>query len=350
MNVADSDFVADALERRGYERNDSPENSDFIVVNTCTVRQHAEDRALSYLGTLRKIKTRNPATRIFLIGCAATRLGKEIKRRFPHVDGVIPAPRIESFDTEFKGEGVSSALVGQSVKTSASPYGSRAREFVTISRGCSNFCSYCIVPYVRGPQISRSPREIISDVEDVVKSGSGRITLLGQNVNSYSSEGMNFARLLKTVSAAEGVESVGFLTSHPRDMSDEIIISAAAEPKVRKHFHLPVQSGSDRILSLMNRGYTRARYLKVIESVRGNCPSAEITTDIIVGYPSEKPEEFEDTLSLIREADFDGFFAFKYSPREGTASAVMADDVSAHEKERRLARALELCPSKGARA
>ncbi|MDI6757198.1 MAG: tRNA (N6-isopentenyl adenosine(37)-C2)-methylthiotransferase MiaB, partial [Endomicrobiia bacterium] len=351
MNVADSDFAAGCLESCGYYLADAAQEADVVVVNTCTVRQHAEDRALSYIGTLKNFKKNNPAARIYLMGCVASRLGESLKKRFPHLDGVVPAQEIERFADVVSSPGMTEKKspaadrnnrAGVPSENCLSVRSSGASEFVTISRGCSNFCSYCIVPYVRGPARHRASAEILDEISSLASKGIGRITLLGQNVNSYSSDGVGFAALINMAASVSGVESIGFLTSHPKDMSDEIIIAAAREPKVRKIFHLPVQSGSDRILALMNRGYTRDGYLSLVAKIRKECPAAAITTDIIVGSPTETESDFMDTFSLAEAARLDGFFAFKYSPREGTASGRLADDVSQSAKEERLARILEL--------
>lgn len=353
MNVADSDFAAGCLESLGYDIADTAREADVVIVNTCTVRQHAEDKALSYVGTLKNFKKNNPAARIYLMGCVASRLGETLKKRFPHLDGVVPAQEIERFADVARSLGMppkeSFDAAAVRIKRVGIPSANRlmrrssgVSEFVTISRGCSNFCSYCIVPYVRGPMRHRPSAEILDEISSLTSKGIGRITLLGQNVNSYSSDGADFAALIKMAASVPGVEMMSFLTSHPKDMSDEIIIAAAREPNIRKTFHLPVQSGSDRILGLMNRGYTRDGYLSLVSKIRKECPSATITTDIIVGYPTETESDFMDTFSLAEAARFDGFFAFKYSPREGTASGRLADDVSRSAKEERLARILGL--------
>jgi len=346
MNIADSDYMAGILEDCGCIKTDEPDASDIIVINTCTVRQHAEDRAVSYLGTLKKLKEKKPHLKIYFAGCAASLLTdeKELRlftQRFPFVDGIIPAGKLNIF------RGIVGKLLSDSPATREANNiadvrrSSEACEFVTISHGCSNYCSYCIVPYTRGPLISRPPSEIISEITFLIKHRNiTDITLLGQNVNSYKWQDVNFADLLKKISAIEGLETVGFLTSHPKDMNEEIIETVAVSNKIRKSFHLPLQSGSDRILSLMNRGYTAAHYKNLVGKIRSSIPDAIITTDIIVGFPTETDEDFEKTLSLLKDMRFENFFAFKYSPRPGTAAAAMPDDIPLEIKEERLQRLL----------
>lgn len=328
MNVADSDFIAGCFAVAGYEPCDNPENADVIVVNTCTVRQHAEDRALSYIGTLKKLRIKNKKLKIFIVGCVASRIKEWLKKKFPFIDEVIPATDIEKFP--------------QFLSVSEKSVRRKFSEFVTISRGCSNYCSYCIVPYVRGPEMPRSFEAIVSEVENLVNSGIKKVILLGQNVNSYSYNGIDFADLLVKVCGIESIKKIGFMTNHPKDMSDKIIRTVAEGEKFAKHFHLPVQSGSDRILKSMNRGYTKSEYMSLIDKIRKLMPGASITTDVMVGFPSETEEDFSETLSLMRAADFDNFFAFKYSPREGTAAYKMEDDVPQEVKEERLAKILEM--------
>ncbi len=345
MNVADSDYIAGLLEEKGYTKTEEPSLADIIIINTCTVRQHAEDRAFSYLGTLRKLKDKKLSLKIYLAGCAASLYKDEkeflsLKKRFPHLDEIIPADEIETLNEKLTRTLTTEISSSQS---STNPRSLQPCEFVTISRGCSNYCSYCIVPYVRGPLIPRSTEEIIQETIYLTKHGINEITLLGQNVNSYNYKGIGLADLLKKVSAIDEVKSIGFLTSHPRDMSDEIIETISSMPKVRKNFHLPLQSGSDRILQLMNRGYTSQQYINLVGKIRKLIPPAVITTDIIVGFPTETEEDFEKTLSLVKEINFENFFAFKYSPRKGTAAhKTMPDDIPVKIKEERLNRLLEL--------
>ncbi len=328
MNAADSDDIAGFLGYNGYEKCEKPESADIIVINTCTVRQHAEDKALSFIGTLKPLKKKNKDLRIFVTGCAASRLKNGLKTRFPFIEGVIPAYGIGKFDPDKSG--ALSRVRGMIESTS---------NFVTISRGCSNYCSYCVVPYVRGEEKSRPFGEIEKEINRAAADGRKEITLLGQNVNSYLDEksGADFADILILAAEAKGIEKVCFMTSHPKDLSERIISVIAREKKISRNIHLPVQSGSDRILKLMNRKYTRKYYLNLIAKMKKEIPGLALTTDIIVGFPTETDSDFRSTLELVREVGYRSAFTFKYSPREGTVAARMDDDVPLSVKKSRLA-------------
>ncbi len=334
MNVADSDFIAGYFDSNGYSACENPEDADVIVVNTCTVRQHAEDRALSFIGTLKKIKAKNKNLRIIVAGCVAERLKCELKNRFPYVDLLLGAKDMDDFRKHLS-----------EFFNSNDEYGgisSGRSDFVTISRGCSNYCSYCIVPYVRGEVRHLPVKDIIYEVKKKADSGIDRVVLLGQNVNSYEYDGCDFAELLEEVCGIEKIRSVGFLTNHPKDMSDKIIKVVAENPKIEKHFHLPLQSGSDRILKLMNRGYTKDSYKNLVDKIRVAIPSAEISTDIIVGFPMETEEDFAETLLMIKDIGYSNIFGFKYSVREQTSASGLEDSVHLSEKEKRLSEVLRL--------
>lgn len=357
MNVADSNLIASHLENRGMKMTGEKESADIIVLNTCSVRAHAELKALSYIGRLQPLKKAKPELIIIVAGCAAQRLGKELNKRFPIVDLVIGAKEMDYLSEIFDRSFSDASSSGQTMP-SRSVLPSRAKEspitaFVTIMRGCGNFCSYCIVPYVRGPEKSRAAAEIISEIEAYAANGYKDITLLGQNVNSYKDEGqekaIDFPELLKIINNIKGIERIRFMTSHPKDLSDRLIEAMASLDKVCGHLHLPLQSGSDNILEAMNRKYTAAHYIGLVDKVRKRLPDISITTDILVGFPGETEEEFNKTLSLIERIGFNSLFAFKYSPREGTASFNIPETLSNEVKEKRHQRVLELATGISAR-
>jgi len=359
MNDADSEVMERLLEREGYGKIDSPEGADVIILNTCSVRQYAEDRALGYLAGLRKVREENPSTVFVLAGCVAQRLKSKIFERVPFVNIVlgtdnilelpklvemaIKKPRERFLATEVRGD-LPRLVEGF---WSSSSYGcARSSELaglVTIMRGCNNFCSYCIVPYVRGRERSRTVEDIVSEVEQKVGTGCKEITLLGQNVNSYKFNGSDFADLLTEIEKVDGLERIRFMTSHPKDVSDKLINTMRDSKKICEHFHLPAQSGSNGILEGMNRGYTSQQYLELIKKIKREIRKVSITTDLMVGFPGEKEEDFQDTLNLVKDVEFDGAFTFKYSPRPETGAAKQKDDVPLKIKKERLAKLNEIC-------
>ncbi|MBA7509844.1 tRNA-2-methylthio-N(6)-dimethylallyladenosine synthase [subsurface metagenome] len=359
MNDADSEVMGRLLEREGYGKVDFPEGADVIILNTCSVRQHAEDRALSYLASLKRVRKENPSTVFVLAGCVAQRLKSKIFEKTPFVnivlgtDNILELPKLieEAFQkpnekvlaTEVKGdlpklaEGFWSSLSYGCAKNS------ELMGQVTIMRGCDNFCSYCIVPYVRGREKSKPVSDIVSEVEQKVADGCKEIMLLGQNVNSYRSNSSDFADLLREVEKVNGLERIRFMTSHPKDVSEKLINTIRDSSKICEHLHLPAQSGSNRILEGMNRGYTRQQYLELIDKIKREIPKISVTTDLMVGFPGEKKEDFEDTLRLVEDVEFDAAFTFKYSARPGTQAAKEKDDVPLETKKERLAELNELC-------
>jgi len=359
MNDADSEVMERLLEREGYGKIDSPEGADVIILNTCSVRQHAEDRALGYLASLKRVRKENPSTVFVLAGCVAQRLKSKIFEKTPFVnivlgtDNILELPKLieEAFQkpkervlaTEVRGD---LPMLTEGFWSSSS-YGcvknSELTGQVTIMRGCDNFCSYCIVPYVRGREKSKPVSDIISEVEQKVADGCKEIMLLGQNVNSYRSNSSDFADLLREVEKVDGLERIRFMTSHPKDVSDKLIDTIRDSSKICEHLHLPAQSGSNRILEGMNRGYTREQYLELIDKIKREIPKISITTDFMVGFPGEKKEDFEDTLRLVEDVEFDAAFTFKYSTRPGTEAAKEKDDVPLETKKKRLAKLNELC-------
>ena len=340
MNSADSDVVRGLLFERGFVESGSPSDSALIVVNTCSVREAAERRALARIAEFANGKRARPGQKLWVIGCMAERLGEKLKERIGGIDLVIGAKLMESIEEVIEAQfpinqvcgDVSSPLFRKTPVT----------DFVTILRGCDNYCAYCIVPYVRGHEQSVPYNIIEEQVLEKVGAGVKEITFLGQNVNSYNYNGIDFPQLLYEISEIKGLERIRFTTSHPKDCTEKLIDVMASSPKIATHIHLPVQAGSDRVLSLMNRKYTSSRYLYLIDMIRKRIPSADITSDILVGFPTETDSEFRETLSLVREARFTTAFMFAYSPREGTAAAGMEGEIPKQEKLSRLAELIAL--------
>lgn len=345
MNVADSNLMAAHLQDRGMTMTALREAADVIILNTCSVRFDAEHKALSLIGKLRPLKRAKPGLKIVVAGCAAQRLGGKLKKLFPFVDLVAGAMDIEHMpallDREFPPTGYLSAPHLSRARLPARAKESGAAAFVTVMRGCGNFCSYCIVPHLRGPESSRPVREVIAEVEARVAEGYKEVLLLGQNVNSYSGEcegpgKLDFPGLLARVNAVKGLERIRFMTSHPKDLGTNLIEAIATFEKVCGHLHLPLQSGSDRILAAMNRKYTAAEYAALAGRIRERVPGVSLTTDILLGFPGETEEDFQKTLSMVYAMEFNSLFAFKYSPREGTKAYSMPETVTEKEKEDRL--------------
>ena len=344
MNVADSDFFGNCLRNYGFIPTENINDADIIIVNTCTVRQHAEDRALSYIGKLKTLKNKNHNLIIIVAGCVAERLKFLLKKIFPYIDLLISAKEVEKFEHMIK------QYVNYNLDQQSNSYecNKQISAFVPISRGCNNFCSYCIVPYVRGVEKSISPEKIIDEIQCYVKRGVKEIILLGQNVNSYhylnsNSKIVDFSDLLKEINKIEGLERIRFITNHPKDMSDKIINTISELEKVCEHIHLPLQSGSNRILELMNRKYTAERYLELVNNIRKKIPNISITSDVMVGFPTETEQDFYDTIEMVIKSKFDFCYVFKYSAREKTKIFQLGDTVSEQEKDKRHKKLLELC-------
>jgi len=355
MNERDSEHVIAQFLDDGYSLAQIPKEADVILLNTCSVRQHAEDKVWSELGRLRKIKKvisfRSPVKSpiIGVIGCMAENLKSKIIERMPIVDfvaGPNDLARLVAIVESIK-ETKKKIVAAGAAKRDASFYRHlyqphKKHSYVVIMEGCNNFCSYCIVPYVRGRERSRPAKEVITEIEQLVAQGISSITLLGQNVNSYNG-GCSFPDLLRKVSAVKGVHEISFATSHPKDATVELFEAMRDCANVKKYLHLPLQSGSDRVLKAMRRAYTRAHYLKRIEQYRKIVgEGALIGTDIIVGFPTETEKDFSLTVAMMEEIRFDQAFLFKYSARAGTKAAELADDVVLEEKKRRHAILLEL--------
>jgi len=351
MNVRDSEVMAGLLEKEGFKLVDKPALADIALVNTCSVRKHAEDRAYGQVWELKKIKDRNPSLLIGVSGCMSAREKENIFRRAPHVNMVVgphsfyQLPRIikslrNPLDRVVALDNGREPFISESLAKRGTPY----QAWVSVIRGCNNFCSFCIVPYVRGREKSRPQKEILETVTALAEGGVKEITLLGQNVLSYGKDlgDIDFVDLLEELNKVSGIERIRFFTAHPRDVSERLIEAVANLSKVSEHFHLPVQSGSDRVLKAMRRGYGRNNYLEIIEKIRKIVPEASITSDILLGFPGESEKDFRLTKDLIREVEFDNAFIFKYSPREGTRAEKLKDNISQEEKEKRLAETLEI--------
>ena len=325
MNVADSDEMSRHLRARGFSATDDPDDASIFLVNTCTVRQHAEDRAFSEIGRLRRWKAARPDRKVVVTGCAAERTRDFLERRFPHVDLVAGARSIESFGAIVDGL-LAKRPADESLDYAAGAPDGRVASFVTIMRGCNYSCTYCIVPHVRGRERYRPMDEILAEVRERVEEGVRDVTLLGQTVNSYHRDGRagrntDFAGLLASVGAVDGVERVRFISPHPFYMTDGVIDAMATVPEVCEGLHLPVQSGSDAVLHAMRRNYTRDGYLEIVGKLRQAMPGIVLSTDVIVGFPGETEDDFRQTLSLLEAVGFDWCFVFKYSPRQGTPAA-----------------------------
>jgi tRNA-2-methylthio-N6-dimethylallyladenosine synthase len=351
MNLADSSTLAATLISRGYRRVTSESDADLLIFNTCSVREKAEERVFGRLGEMHKYKARRPDVKVAVVGCMAQRLGEQIRKQAPHVDYILGTDRIFELPDVIEGrEGTSPVMTAfghenidmiQPVKET--PYSG----FVTISRGCDNFCTYCIVPYVRGRERAHAVGQIVGSVRNMCEEGVVEITLLGQNVNSYRYEDVDFPDLLRHVLAETPVRRLRFMTSHPKDLSRKLVDLIAAEPRLMSHIHLPMQSGANRVLQKMGRLYTIEHYLRIVEYIRTVLPDVSLTTDLIVGFPTETEEEYEQTLAAVRVARFDSAFMFRYSIRPGTTAAKEIDDVPEPDKIRRLNKLIAMQQSIG---
>ena len=348
MNDHDAEKLAGMLQTCGFSPAPSKEEATLLLFNTCCVREHAEKRVFGNIGALKKRKENEPGLLIGVCGCMMQQreVAERLFKRFPFVDLVFGTHELHHFplllSRTLAGERVFSVREsdGEIVEGLPVVRGGSFSTFVTIMYGCNNFCSYCIVPYVRGRERSRAPENIVAEVRSLAERGFREITLLGQNVNSYAyaDDGVDFPELLRRVSTVEGIERIRFMTSHPKDLSPRLIEAMATLPKVCNHIHLPVQSGSNRILSEMNRRYTREKYLGLVEDIRAAVDGVELTTDIIVGFPGETEEDFEETLALVRQVGFSAAYTFMYSPRLGTRAAEMENQVPEEVKKDRLLR------------
>ena len=350
MNKLDSELAAAELVARGYRSVDDPGRADVVLYYTCSVREHAENRVLSHLGSWRRRAEDDPRFVLGVLGCMAQRLGGELVRKFPYVKLVCGSRAFLRVPGHLEairaGEGPI-VDVGMDAFTQCRRPALRPRRhsaYVSIMRGCDNYCAYCIVPYVRGREVSRPVEEVAGEVERLCEDGAAEITLLGQNVDSYG-KGLTppsrLSDLLRRVAGTPGLRRLRFVTNHPRDVGDDLLRAVADLEPVCEHLHVPAQSGSSAVLARMRRGYTRERYLEIVESARRVVPGVEIASDFLVGFPGETDEDFEQTLSLMEEVRFQQSFIFKYSPRPGTLAARWPDDVPEAVKRERNQRLLE---------
>jgi tRNA-2-methylthio-N6-dimethylallyladenosine synthase len=346
MNLADSSTLVASLTTRGYRRVADEAEADLIILNTCSVREKAEQRVMGRLGDLKRFKKQRPGLRIAVVGCMAQRLGEELAGEVPHVDYVLGTDRMFELADVIEGrEGTSPVMTAfghENFDFIEAVQETSYSGFVTISRGCDNFCSYCIVPYVRGREQSHSVEHVLRGVQKMADAGVVEVMLLGQNVNSYRYREVDFPGLLRKVAAETDIRRIRFMTSHPKDLSGDLIEVMASEPKLMPHIHLPLQSGSDAVLRQMGRIYTRQQYQMIVDSIRRQLDYVAITTDLIVGFPGEKPQDFEMTLDAVRQIQFDAAFMFRYSVRPGTRAAGQEDDVPEKVKIDRLNRLIEL--------
>ncbi len=347
MNVYDSEQIAKALIPLNYRAAPSLEDADLVIVNTCSIREKAEQKAFSFLGRLSRLKRKKPGLIIGVGGCVAQQEGKKIVKRMPHIDIVFGTHAIGRLPLHIKNiELKRYRIVDIEMSEKIDEFGhidgfqqnKNVTSFVTIMQGCENFCTYCVVPYVRGIEISRNPENIIKEIRHLVDSGVREVTLLGQNVNSYGKKEKHcsFPELLARVNEIDGLARIRFTTSHPKDLSEDLMHAFKDMDKLCRHIHLPVQSGSNRVLKKMNRKYTGELYLEKVERLRNFCPEIAITSDIIVGFPGETDADFVETLDLIEKVGFDGLFAFMYSDRPKVPATAFPDKVSKREKKERL--------------
>ena len=350
MNEYDSDHLGRILEDSGYLPTGDPEKADFVLLNTCSVREKAEQKAVSRLGRLATLKSKNPRLLLAVAGCVAQQRGVDLLERFPCLDLVLGPRQIGNFRRllgKVEKGGMRVAAIGAhgppAFFSEGFEYFQRhVKAYITIMEGCNNFCSYCIVPYVRGRETSRSPRELLDEARSLTFQGVKEITLLGQNVNSYVHEKIRFPELLAAMNEIKGLYRIRFTTSHPKDLSPELIQCFAQMEKLCSHIHLPFQAGSNRVLKAMKRGYTREKYMDLIAELRKAKPGIAVTSDVMVGFPGETEEEFELTLDIIRAVEFDNLFSFKYSDRGGTPAARMEGKIPEAQKLARLARLQDL--------
>ena len=350
LNVHESEKLAGVLQKRGFLPADKLEDADIIVFNTCAIREGAEDRVFGNVGALKKLKKVHKEKIIAVCGCMTQQKAKAEKlyQVFPFIDIIFGTSNLHKFE-EFLDKKTKRLLAYDedfNLEGENMPFYRTSGEnaWVNIMQGCNNFCTYCIVPYVRGRERSRPHEDILKEVKEAVNSGYKLITLLGQNVNSYGKDcgEISFAELLTKVASIDGDFKIAFMTSHPKDLTSEVIDVVANNKKLLKEIHLPVQSGSNSVLERMNRKYTVEKYLSIIEEIKTKIPDVRITTDIIVGFPGETEEDFEKTCSLIRKVKYDGIFAFMFSVREGTVAEKMNDQVPFEIKNRRVNKILEL--------
>lgn len=350
MNIHESEKLAGMLVSLGYEKTEDMKNADVIVFNTCSIRDGVDQKIIGNIGTTKKLKKNNPNLIIAVCGCMtqADGAGEMLKKRYPFLDIIFGTHNIHLFKEYLQSRLASGKKIMEVWDKETGIFESVdmlrdnmfSNAWVNINYGCNNFCSYCIVPYVRGRERSREPSDIIAEIKSLIKDGYKYITLLGQNVNSYGNDfedkNVNFASLLKSLSELDGDFRLKFMTSHPKDLSEELIKVIAGSDKICNSIHLPIQSGSNKVLKEMNRKYTREHYLSKVEMIRKYIPDAYISTDIIVGFPGETEEEFEETVDIVNKVRYDGVFAFMYSRRKGTVADKMPNQIPENVKKDRI--------------
>lgn len=344
MNVHDSEKMAGILLNKGFATTHDPRDADLIIFNTCSIREKAEQKFRSELGKTKTLKKKSTSLKIAIAGCIAQQQGSKLFKKYPHINYVLGPQNIHILKdiTETKNHAVF-IEDNPEIEYSDLPISrdNRIKAWVSIMYGCNNFCSYCIVPYTRGREKSRPSSSIYKEIFELSTKGFKEVILLGQNVNSYKSD-LDFPGLLTKINTINGIERIRFVTSHPRDLSELLISKIKELSKVCEHIHLPLQSGSNKILDLMNRGYTYEEYSRKVEKLREAIPHISITSDIITGFPSETEDDHSQTIEALREIKFDGIFAFKFSPRPGTKASEMGDNISDSIKSNRLAEILAL--------
>lgn len=357
MNESDSEHYAGQLESLGFTLQDSYHDADVVLLNTCCIRESAEQKIFGKIGELKHLKAKKPDSIIIVAGCLAQKEGEALLKKYRQIDlvlGTFYVNRFAQILQQFSERRLRQSLIDENIYENEFEGDMQRRSsfsaWVPIMYGCNNFCTYCIVPYVRGRERSRPLTEIVKEVSNAVRQGYKEITLLGQNVNSYGKDISNssmFAELLSAVDEVDGIERIRFMTSHPRDMKENVIKAIAGSKNICEHFHLPIQAGSDRVIKAMNRGYKKEEYLDLIAKVRSYLPDASITTDLIVGFPGETEEDFLDTLDVVEKVRYDMAYTFLYSPRSGTPAAKMENQVPLDVKKERLKRLMDLQNSIG---
>ena len=350
MNEYDSELVRSILLKNRFGEADDPERADIILLNTCSVRETAHNKVFGRLQILDALREKSEKVIVGILGCMAQSLKLELLGKSIYVDLIAGPDSYRSLPSLIKevlnGSGKASAIDLSEFEVYDDIYPSRVEgvnAWIAVMRGCDNFCTFCVVPYTRGRERSRSVESIVDETKKLVKEGYSQVTLLGQNVNSYSHNDRSFAGLVNSVSGVEGIKRIRFISPHPKDFPDDLLDSVASNPKVCKHIHLPLQAGSDRILRMMNRKYTKEDYHRLVDKIRDRLSDPVLTTDIILGFPSETPEEFEETVGLVKKVKFDSAFIFNYSERKGTLAARRwKDDVAPEEKKFRITRLNEI--------
>jgi len=348
MNIADSELVMGILKNKGYELTEDVEKANVILLNTCSVRDNAEQRIYGRLGNLKKYKETNPGTVIGILGCMAERLRKDLIEEKKMVDLVVGPDEYRKLpgfiDEAFAGEkGIGVKLSKTETYDDLIPFREDGLSaWISVMRGCDKFCTFCVVPFTRGRERSRNLDSIVEEIKQLSERGFKEVTLLGQNVNSYSDNGRDFADLLAAAAQVDRTLRIRYTTSHPQDLSDKLLYTMAEHPNICNYIHLPVQSGSNRILELMNRTYTIEHYLELIDKARKIIPGVSFSTDIISGFPTETFEDHIATLDVMQKVRYDGAYMFKYSPREGTKAYKMEDDVPEDIKTKRLNEIIDL--------